>query len=164
MMGTLLRLSGLPTRDEMDDLILRWLVLAQEGGEEDLCDTAAIGNLLLKVYGLLNQPEDDEEAARDPLISGQELYNVMFKAFANGQIPRIRRELEGRGLEFDHIDHEWVRDRESFGFDEGFDISTAVFPTSLAKKVGQALGENDAADSIAMWEYCEKMDRERASV
>ena len=164
MMGTLLRMSGAPTREEINELVLRWLVLAEEGGEAELYDTAEIGGHLLKIHELLNQPEDDEEAARDPLLGGQDLYNVMFKAFADGHIPRIRRELKRRGLEFDHVDREWVRDREAFGFQDSFDLSTAVFTTSFAKEVGRALGEISAADSIQIWAYSEKMDKERASV
>lgn len=165
MIGTLLRMSGAPTKSEIKDMVLRWVVLAQDGGDEDLADAARTGNLLLEVYRLVHQYEDDddEDAARDPEIEGQDLYNALFKAFANGEVRRIRAHLKARGQDFAHITHEWVREREGFGWFEGFDPETAVIPTSLAKEIGTALGENHAADSIALESLHKELDRERAS-
>jgi hypothetical protein len=164
MIGTLLRMNGAPDRDAFNDIVLRWLVMGADGGEDDIEDASKIGRHLLEIYMLVNVPEGAQEEARQRQIDGQELYNVMFTAYCRGYAPRIVRELKRRGLDYEHINQEWVRDRECFGWFEGFDLSTAVFPEDLAKKVAYALGENAAADSIQIWAMHESLDRERASV
>ena len=164
MMGTLLRMSGVPTREEFKDLILRWLVLAdREAGEH--WEPQKVGNHLIEVYGILGGDPDDEDE-REPLIAGEELFRTMFKAWCGGNKPRIIRELKRRGRDHDHVTDDWIRSREvcDLHWTEAFDISTAAFPASLAKEVAHAMGENSASDSISMWAYHEKMEKERASV
>jgi hypothetical protein len=162
MMGTLLRMGGKPTITELKDFVLKWVVLMAEDGEGEFEDSKEIGTLLIRAYALATRDEDEDDT--DAWVSGQALYDLLFKSFCKGYKPRIVRELKRRELEHGHVTDEWVREREVFQgwWIESFDIERAQFPRALAITVGKALGENAAADGVAMWAFHDQMEAQRA--
>jgi hypothetical protein len=148
--ATLMRMDGPPTRDEIRDLVVRWLVLA-EGGTNGMGDCQAVGKALLEAYNAIEHDDDPDEPV--PIITGDELYRTLFKAFCSTWKNRIIRELKSRGDAFDHITDDYVRDGESFPghWVESVDISDVGMTRKMAREVGQHWGSNTAADGIAMW-------------
>jgi hypothetical protein len=153
MLGTLLNMSGPVSLEELKDLVLRFLVVEQD------CSVPEVGDALIEAYSKALEAEDEDE--NETYLAGDKLRAVLFKAFAAGYKPRVVRELKRRKIDFAHVNDEWVRDREAFWI-ENFNEHKVLMPRSLAAQVGQALGELEAAKSVALWQYHDEMEAQRA--
>lgn len=169
MLGTLLRMSGFPTRDEFEDLLLRWIVVGHDGVPDDEDEeheptdpnSAKVGNLLARAFVSAFWSEDHDGA----LLSGRELENTIFKSWKAGFVPRMRRACEAAGVKFEErFTDDDLAERFGLHWIESASMGSLELPTRQVRKIGQALGENEAAATLAMWDYLTKMDKAGVSV
>jgi len=169
MLGLLLNMSGPPTRGDVEDLLLSWVVNNREEFHDDDSEweddweprPKKVGNLLADVY--VNSFY--REKADGPLLDGEELFQTVLKAWKRAYRPRIERELAKRPnvRSFDEIySDDELTEHSGLWWLESIDLETAQLPRSQARKIGEALGGLSASSTIHLWEYCEKMDAEKA--
>jgi len=153
MLGTLVRMSGIPTQSEMQDIVLRWLVCGDRD-QGDIENPVKFGNLLVRAYteGFCGEDEG--------VFGDRELVDFVFKYFSLAYRQRVAGELKRRGLETDHLNDDWVREQECFpGFwNDVVDLSSVRMPESLAKRLGECWGDSVAAQSIDLWLYADEMN------
>jgi len=171
MLGLLLNMSGPPTRGDVEDLLLSWVVMNREGfeGLDDESDDEdheprpqRVGNLLADVY-----VNSFYHTKRDgPLLSGEELFQTVLKAWKKAFRPRLVRELKKRPKcrSFDEIySDEDLCENSGLWWLESIELEKATLPRKQARMIGEALGGLEASSTIQMWTYAEDMDKAEAT-
>ena len=166
MLGILLNMNGIPKRGEIEDLLLRWIVCGHDGVEDEeeheasAPNYAKVGNLLAEmfIHGFWNEEHDGE------LLDGEKLYAIMFRSWKAAFVPRLTRALKSRGIPFaDRFTEDDLSERFPWHWLESVAVEKLTLPTRQARRIGEALGGNEANSTIAMWEYMEKMDKAEIS-
>ena len=157
MLGTLLRMSGEITRDEFEDLVLRFVIVEhdEEHDDEDPDDRRAAGNALLMAHALTYRWRETEDILASKGGDGKYdsgAYGVIRRAYMQTYVVRMKRAGN-------NVDQEYAE--EAFPHElPGADIETIQMVTrSMAVKIGTVLGENDASQTLAMWNYIAKQDK-----
>jgi len=142
MIAALLAMSGLPTRQESLDLVLRFCVLDHE--ELDGEDTAAAGTALVNFF--VNAYVDQEE---EPLLEAVVAECEIMQSFRNAYRHRINKGLKSRGIDR-KVDQEEAS--EAYWGGENFDPCTPM-TRDLARAIGRAQGQHSASQSLSMHDH-----------
>ena len=166
MLGLLLNMSGPPTRGDVEDLLLSWVIMNRDefhNEDEDSCPAPKlVGDLLARVY--INSFYSEKRDG--PLLEGEVLFATVFEAWKKAFRPRMEREIKKRttARKFDEIwDDTDLSENACLWWLESISLESATLPRRQARKIGEALGGLAASAQVQMWEYSERMDMEGAT-
>lgn len=152
MLGILHTLAGPVTPEQIEDLFMQHVLNVEDAREnldedeyEDEPFHGATAGLAAAVTAYYLARTGEVE-----VVEGDKLENEVRKGFIRGFLSRIKKRAP-------HLDEEYAA--ESFDWDHpGICFETTRLPAVVAHKLGAAMGEIEAAKTIAMWDYFKSQD------
>jgi hypothetical protein len=158
MLGTLLNLSGPVTKDEIEDVILRFILVEDSDCEVDGDDKRRAGRMLLEAHAIMFAGEKEETfAAKEEGSRDKGAFGIIFRAFKRTYLGRMHR----RG--FKHVDEEDAADAFPWEFPGLNPEDIRLVTKSMAIRIGQAAGDTEAGQAIAVSDYVQAQEKRHGS-
>lgn len=154
-----MNLSGPPTRGDLEELLLRWVITRREEPDADdeegnpPDDPSAVGNALASALVAFGGRA---------FLSNEALEAFVFARFKETWLVKIRRAIVSRGGDPQNRDGDDAAD--AWPTVESIALHKTTLPRNTASRLADAIADVEVSSTTAMWDWYAREEAERKKV